>query len=113
MPRGNNKLPSAFVTGAFAKVKVGLRSNVAVFPRVTELLAKFVCQQLPNHRFTSIELFDDVQTEPHRDAQNAFVHNAVVAITSFKGGQLWVESASGTETRKVNGQELLGQVLDC
>ena len=83
-----------------------------MFPRVTELLAMFVCQQLPNHRFTSIVLFDDAQTEPHRDAQNAFVPNAVVAITSFKGGQLWVESASGTETRKVNGQELLGQALD-
>ena len=112
MPRGNNELPSAFVTGAFARVKVGLRSNVAVFPRVTELLAKFVHQQLPKHKFTSIVLFDDVQTEPHRDAQNAFVPNAVIALTPFKGGQLWVECSSGTEAKRVHGQELLGQVLD-
>ena len=85
MPRGNNKLPSAFVTGAFARVKVGLRSNVGVFPNVTRLLARFVRQELPEHPFTSIVMFDDVQTDPHRDTQNAFVPNAVMAITSFEG----------------------------
>ena len=81
-PRGNDASASSFATGAFARVKVGLRSNVAVYPTVARLFAKFVQQELPGHYFTSIVVFDGVSAQPHRDSQNAFTPNAVMAITN-------------------------------
>ena len=86
---------ASFSTGAFCRVKVGLRTNMSRFPKVSQLAARFVRQQLPNLRFTSIVMFQNVMTEPHVDAQNSFLPNAVCALSDFKDGQVWVERDGG------------------
>lgn len=94
---------ASFSTGAFCRVKVGLRTNTSKFPRVSQLAARFVRQQIPNFRFTSLVLFRDVKTEPHVDAQNSFLPNAVCALTDFEDGQVWVEKEGGDSLFEVDG----------
>ena len=109
-PRGGG-CGTSFATGAFAKVKVGLRSNVAVFPRATEALAAFVRQSAPAHKFTTIVVFDSVLTTPHRDQQNSFLPNLVVPVSSFTRGSIWVQSCNGPCTRLIDGATLQGVSL--
>ena len=108
-PRGGGG--GTFATGAFAKVKVGLRSNVAVFPRATEALAAFVRQSAPAHKFTTIVVFDSVLTTPHRDQQNSFLPNLVVPVSPFTQGSIWVQSCNGPCTRLIDGAMLRGVSL--
>ena len=100
-PRGGGGGPS-FATGAFAKVKVGLRSNVAVFPRATEDLAAFVRQSAPAHKSTTIVVFDK---------QNSFLPILVVPVSSFTQGSIWVQSCNGPSIRVIDGTKLRGVSL--
>ena len=102
---------TSFATGAFAKVKVGLRGNVAVFPKTTEALAAFVRQSAPAHKFTTIVVFDSVLTTPHRDQQNSFLPNLAVPVSSFTQGSIWVQSDNGPHARMIDGAELRGVAL--
>ena len=109
-PRGGGG-GTSFATGAFAKVKVGLRSNVAVFPGATEALAAFVRQSAPAHKFTTIVVFDSVLTTQHRDQPNSFLPNLVVPVSSFTQGSIWVQSCNGPSTRVIDGTKLRGVSL--
>ncbi|CAE7528686.1 IPI1 [Symbiodinium sp. CCMP2592] len=101
----------SFTTGAFAKVKVGLRSNVAVFPKSTQVLAAFVRQSAPAHKFTTVVIFDGVRTSPHRDQQNSFLPNLAIPLSSFAEGSIWVQSSKGPHARTVDGSTLQGVAL--
>ncbi|CAE7227529.1 unnamed protein product, partial [Symbiodinium natans] len=101
----------AFATGAFARVKVGLRTNVAVFPQASRVFASFVRQSAPGHKFTSVVVFEGVRTKPHRDQQNSCVPNLVVPLSSFEKGEIWVATDCGTVSRRVNGQQQKGVLL--
>ena len=101
----------AFATGAFARVKVGLRTNVAVFPQASRVFASFVRQSAPGHKFTSVVVFEGVRTKPHRDQQNSCVPNLVVPLSSFEKGDIWVATDCGTVSRQVNGQQQKGVLL--
>ena len=101
----------AFATGAFARVKVGLRTNVAVFPQASRVFASFVRQSAPGHKFTSVVVFEGVRTKPHRDQQNSCVPNLVVPLSRFEKGEIWVATDSGTVSRQVNGQQQKGVLL--
>ncbi|CAE7555695.1 SLC24A2, partial [Symbiodinium sp. CCMP2592] len=101
----------SFATGAFAKVKVGLRSNVAVFPKSTQVLAAFVRQSAPAHKFTTVVLSDGVRTAPHRDQQNSFLPNLAIPLSRFTKGAIWVQSSKGPHTRTVDGATLQGVAL--
>ncbi|CAE7240945.1 unnamed protein product [Symbiodinium sp. CCMP2592] len=101
----------SFTTGAFAKVKVGLRSNVAVFPKSTQVLAAFVRQSAPAHKFTTVVIFDGVRTSPHRDQQNFFLPNLAIPLSSFAEGSIWVQSSKGPHARTVDGSTLQGVAL--
>ena len=101
----------AFATGAFARVKVGLRTNVAVFPQASRVFASFVRQSAPGHKFTSVVVFEGVRAKPHRDQQNSCVPNLVVPLSSFERGEIWVATDSGTVSRQVNGKQQKGVLL--
>ena len=61
--------------------------------------------------FTTIVVFDSVQTTPHRDQQNSFLPNLVVPVSSFTQGSIWVQSCNGPSTRMIDGAELRGVSL--
>ncbi|CAE7224143.1 unnamed protein product [Symbiodinium sp. CCMP2592] len=102
--RGDPSQGVSFSTGAYCRVKVGLRRNVLLFPNVTKLAARFVRQQLPNLKFTSLAFFRNVQTTPHVDAHNSSLPNAVCALSDFDQGQVWVERPGGQAWCDVDGE---------
>ncbi|CAE7434029.1 SLC24A2 [Symbiodinium sp. CCMP2592] len=102
--RGDPSQGVSFSTGAYCRVKVGLRRNVLLFPNVTKLAARFVRQQLPSLKFTSLAFFHNVQTTPHVDAHNSSLPNAVCALSDFDQGQVWVERPGGQAWCDVDGE---------
>ncbi|CAE7270056.1 SLC24A2 [Symbiodinium sp. CCMP2592] len=102
--RGDPSQGVSFSTGAYCRVKVGLRRNVLLFPNVTKLAARFVRQQLPSLKFTSLAFFRNVQTTPHVDAHNSSLPNAVCALSDFDQGQVWVERPGGQAWCDVDGE---------
>ena len=73
--------------------KVGLRTNTNLHPNVCKLLCEYVRRMAPGHPFTSLMLGKDLVGRVHADKNNApGLPNAVLKISSFEQGGLWVES---------------------
>ncbi|CAE7237649.1 unnamed protein product [Symbiodinium sp. CCMP2456] len=114
--RDAHKLGHSFTTGLYARVKVALRRNSRLFPNSTKVLASFVTQVHPSHKFSSIIIFDSVETSVHTDALNAPGDNLVVGLSDFSGGDLWVEWPANTprtpglsyENRNLGNESVLG-----
>ena len=99
-PRGGGG-GTSFATGAFVKVKVGLRSSIAVFLKTAEVLAAFIRQSAPAHKFTTIVVFDSVQITPHRNQQNSCLPNLAVPVTSFSQVSIWVQLCNEHHARQM------------
>ncbi|CAE7512822.1 ubiad1 [Symbiodinium sp. CCMP2592] len=101
--------------GAFFHAnKVGLRSNTSSHPSVSKLLCEYVRRVAPGHPFTSLMLGKNLAGKVHTDRNNEpGLPNAVLKISSFEQGGVWIESPSGSVACPDPGHpELLGNVLD-
>ena len=109
----------SFTTGLYARVKVSLRRNAKLYPNSTKVLSGFVRQVHPDHVFSSIIIFDSVETAAHVDSLNAPCDNLVVGLSDFSGGELWVEWPSTAprspglryETRPLGSSSVLGALM--
>ena len=102
---------SSFFTGLYRRGGVlGLRANVARFPKVAQVLCAFVRQRRPSAVFTSLAIFCDIPTEPHRDSHNGPSPNLVFKLSDFSGGGVWCEGP-GHDVRPVQGSPVQGRVL--
>ena len=81
----------SFFTGLYSRVKTGLRANCTTFPQATRPFNAYVKACAPAHRWTSLALFEDVQTDFHIDALNSEWPNVVIPLDTFSGGSIWVE----------------------
>ena len=81
----------SFFTGLYSRVKTGLRANCATFPQATRAFNAYVNACAPAHRWTSLALFEDVQTDFHIDALSSEWPNVVIPLDTFSGGSIWVE----------------------
>ena len=103
---------SSFFTGLYRRGGVlGLRANVSRFPKVAQVLCAFVRQRRPSAVFTSLAIFCDIPTEPHRDSHNGPSPNLVFKLSDFSGGGVWCEGP-GQDVRPVQGSPVQGRVLD-
>ncbi|CAE7026696.1 unnamed protein product [Symbiodinium sp. CCMP2592] len=57
-------------------------------------------------------VYDDVHASRHRDVRNSFDPNLIVAITDFRGGQIFVVRDDGDTVVQDNGAAVRGFVLD-
>ena len=88
---------SSFTVGAYCKGGlVGLRHCTEGMPCTSQVLTRYVCQISPKFSFSAVSLFHGIRTTMHRDSRNAPFPNMVAPITSFKGGQIWVEDCHGS-----------------
>ena len=114
-PRGAHVLPGSFAwsSGGFVHGGVaGVRTHVRVYPVVTRFLTKLARAVLPNFRFSTVTLFRDLMTPVHIDAHNEQGSlNALIAVSTFVGGGLWVADSSGPEVREVNGRPVSGRIV--
>ena len=89
----------SFTSGAFAHGGgvAGLRQNTVNFPLATAVLCRFLRKVLPKHRFTAISVSQGLLVHCHKDSFNQpGSQNAVVPLTQFRGGQIWVKSPDGS-----------------
>ena len=109
-PRWGGK---SFHFGAFQRVTTGQRASSRRYPLTTRLCTRFVTQWMPDAKFTTITVHDNVATPPHTDARNSEVPGGLVALTnSFTGGELWLEHDRGTHTMTIKGKAKLGIKVD-
>ena len=71
--------------------KPGLRTNTHAYPRTTRLFAALVTAVFPGCAFSSVGLFKNLKTSPHRDVNNSpGVPNLLVPCSDFTGGSVKV-----------------------
>ena len=76
---------------------LGVRRFTAEHPEVVRCLTSFMSKVLPEMEYTTLVLMKNLQAPLHRDINNEVgFMNSLVALSSFKEGQLWLESAEGT-----------------
>ena len=112
-PRGCGSRALSFGSGAYAKGGLqGLRKECGTFPQAAQLVNRFIAHVFPNHKFTSHMFFCNAQTDMHIDSHNYHSPNAVIAISSFSGGHVWVGDDKGSVYRKVKDHWLKGTLHD-
>ena len=105
----------SFVTGAYAVggSLAGLRKLAKSFPYVTKLLCSVVRSLDPALHFTSVGIFRNLQTSPHKDTGNQKgCPNLVAAVSAFAGGGIWPESEDGTVPCPFDTCASKGRVLE-
>ena len=76
----------------------GLRRNTYAYPRTTRLLASLVSAVFPGCAFSSVGLFKNLKTSPHRDVNNSQgVPNLLVPCSDFTGGSVKVYTSDASE----------------
>ena len=90
---------------------LGLRTSAHRFPLVTKAFSKFAQSRVPGFGYTTLCIFSNITTGPHRDFHNADQDNAVISLGGFTGGGVWVEESGGT-TPCPGDPSKLGKVLN-
>ena len=105
----------SWTCGAYTHANVvGLRKNTSSHPNVCKFLCEYVRRVAPGHPFTSIMLGRNLQGDVHIDKNNAVgLPNAVLKISDFDKGGIWIESPGGTvKCPSPNRPDALGEVID-
>ena len=90
-----------------------MRRSTHDFPFAARLVCAFVTEVAPKARFTSFQILCNCKALPHRDAHNwRDEPNLLIALTSYRGGQVWVESPGGEHRLLVRGVARWGRLID-
>ena len=92
---------------------VGVRRLTHLFPSMARCLCRFVRERCPAHTFTTILVSSDSQSDLHVDTHNDKSSvNVVFALTKFKGGQIFLEDATGQAVYSHASGRVRGRLLD-
>ena len=109
-PRETDVEGKTWSTGAFVHGGVaGLRVPTRKFPETTRLLAQYVRQTLPDHKFSSVCLSLNNKVNYHRDVNNSGL-TAVMPISEFEGGEVWIEEEGGDDIEHYKDKERRGRL---
>ena len=75
-------------------------------------LSSLFQQLLPHHKFSTITVRDSAGRDLHKDLRNSHYPQAIVALSSFEGGSLWIESPKGLVPKEYMGGLILGTCCD-
>ncbi|CAE7217322.1 cyp-13A1 [Symbiodinium natans] len=104
---------AAFTAGMYRHGGVvGLRASRHDLRASIQALTAYVRQCDASHVFTSVAVFFNTASPPHRDTQNENTPNLVLKLSSFSGGGLWIEDSCGSVERLVSGKPTLGKILN-
>ena len=112
--KSKSRIARAFQAGAFVHGGVcGLMTTTRVLPLCVQVLARFVGQLCPSLYFSTVSIFENNKVDAHRDSNNAAESvNFVYALSRFKGGRLWVQTAEGKASIRYKGAQLRGEYCD-
>ena len=103
----------AFFAGAYARGGfVGLRSSCHSSPCSIKVLTAALRGAFPGHCFSTLVVFTNTLTAPHKDVHNAPFPNLLMSLSKFTAGQVWREDSEGDVYRTVAGQARPGRLLD-
>ena len=103
----------AFFAGAYARGGfVGLRSSCHSFPCSIKVLTAALRGAFPGQCFSTLVVFTNTLTAPHKDVRNAPFPNLLMPLSKFTAGQVWREDSEGDVYRTVAGQARPGRLLD-
>ena len=77
----------------------------------TQAITSYVRAKMPNHMFNTVSIYCNTGTDPHKDNRNAPVSNGIVALSDFKGGEVWIESEDGESIQVVGGKQMRGTLV--
>eukprot|EP00439_Symbiodinium_sp_Y106_P015157 s5414_g2.t1 len=116
--KGKTEVKSWY-TGAFVYGgKAGLRNNVQNYPYTSKFLAAFARRHIQGQSFSALGITRNAQLGMHRDVHNYWGSlNHVIPLTSFEGGDVWVQDDEVAEERCVrktlpNGKEVKGKIME-
>ena len=111
---GESELSFQWFSGAYVHGGCcGLRTTCHSLPWTSMLACRYVRQELPDFTFASVGVFGNILTEPHKDSHNDDKSlNAVIPLSDFSGGGVWVACPTGESVRTIDGEEVPGTVHD-
>eukprot|EP00439_Symbiodinium_sp_Y106_P051854 s4000_g6.t3 len=116
---GKKAAVTSWYTGSYVHGgKAGLRRNMTRYPFATKYLVQFAKTYLGAMNFTALGIARNSTLGLHRDSHNyQGSQNAVLPLTSFEGGQLWVmdnEIDDDQGVRKIlpNDKVVKGRLID-
>ena len=100
---GRKTAVTSWYTGAYVHGgKAGLRKNVSQYPNTTKYLVQVAKQHVGDMNFTALGIARNSELGLHRDSHNyQGSMNAVLPLTTFEGGQLWVMDQEASEEQCV------------
>ena len=115
-PRGRDSGDSkTFISGALVHGGItSVMNNVSCFPWCTRLFTGFVRKHATaGVRFSTVAVFQNVQTTPHVDAHNCPDSiNHVFQISDFEGGRVILQDPNGKIQLEHQGKILQGSPLE-
>ena len=115
-PRGLDSGDSkTFISGAFVHGGItSIMNNVSSFPWCTRLFTGFVRKHATGGaKFSTVAVFQNVQTTPHVDAHNCPDSiNHVFQISEFQGGRVVLQDPNGAIQLEHQGKSLRGSPLE-
>ncbi|CAE7804125.1 exgA, partial [Symbiodinium necroappetens] len=104
-----------FISGAFVHGGItSIMNNVSSFPWCTRLFTGFVRKHATSGvKFSTVAIFQNVQTTPHVDARNCPASiNHVFQISEFRGGRVILQDPNGELQLEHQGKILRGSPLE-
>jgi len=115
----------AFPLGIVLNYCLGLVCSRAtrLWPTLTKLLAKFIQQEQPDFRYTTMQLNKNYATKMHVDANN-HGPSFIIGLGDYTGGEVWIYDENGTVEMELPcalrgwshlrpGQKVPGRLEDC
>ncbi|CAE7842292.1 unnamed protein product, partial [Symbiodinium sp. KB8] len=98
--RGLRFIAGAFIHGGV----VGLTRSCRFFPGSVRAFCGYIRQVCPQLVFSSFTVLSNCRSAPHTDSHNLESEpNLVVPLSSFRHGEIWVESAGGSVPLEYKG----------
>lgn len=116
----------AFPLGVVLNYALGLVCSrpTRLWPNLTKLLAKFIAQEQPDFRYTTVQLNKDYATKMHVDGNN-HGPSYIIGLGDYTGGEVWIlDEENGTVEVEIPctlrgwphlrpGTKALGRLEDC
>ena len=85
-----------------------LCAGTAPLAHLAKQLTYLSQQLLPHHKFSTITMRDSAGRDLHRDLRNSHYPQAIIGLTYFEGGSLWIESPRGSVPKEYMGAQIMG-----
>ena len=92
---------------------MGLTRSCRLLPGSVRAFCGYIRQVCPQLVFSSFTVLSNCRSAPHTDSHNLESEpNLALPLSSFRHGEIWVESTAGSVPLEYKGRELRGELLD-